>query len=137
MVFDPKGPTFRHEMYDEYKATRPGMPDDLVRQIPFIKQIVEGLNINALELAGYEADDVIGTIAKQAGSQGISTIIISGDKDFYQLIDEGTFLLDTKNNQTITEKEVRERFGVDPDRMGSRCWDCQEILRITFLELRG
>ena len=117
MVFDPKGPTFRHEMYDEYKATRPGMPDDLVMQIPFIKQIVEGLNINALELAGYEADDVIGTIAKQAGSQGISTIIISGDKDFYQLIDEGTVLLDTKNNQTITEKEVRERFGVDPDRM--------------------
>jgi DNA polymerase-1 len=117
IVFDPKGPTFRHGMYEQYKATRPRMPDDLVMQIPFIKQIVEGLNINALELAGYEADDVIGTVVKQAGPQGISTIIISGDKDFYQLIDEGTSLLDTKNNQTITVKDVRERFGVDPDKV--------------------
>jgi len=117
IVFDTKEPTFRHGIYNEYKATRPGMPDDLVIQIPYIKRIVAGFNINAAELAGYEADDVIGTLAKKAGSQGISTTIISGDKDFYQLIDEGTVLLDTKNNQTITAEEVRERFGVDPDKV--------------------
>jgi len=114
IVFDSKGDTFRHKMYEEYKATRPGMPDDLIKQIPYIKQIVEGLHINALELAGYEADDIIGTIVKQARSQGISTIIVSGDKDFYQLIDEDSVLLDTKTNQTIAEGDVRERFGVDP-----------------------
>ena len=116
IVFDSQGPTFRHKMYNEYKATRPGMPDDLATQIPFIKRIVKGFNIKALEFAGYEADDVIGTITKKAGSQSIRTIIVSGDKDFYQLIDKNTSLLDTRNNQTIGIKDVQERYGVEPDK---------------------
>ncbi len=117
IVFDAKGPTFRHKVYQEYKATRPGIPDDLVLQIPFVKRIVRGFNIKALELEGYEADDVIGTISKKAAAQGIATIIVSGDKDFYQLIEENITLLDTKNNTIIGLKEVQKRYGVEPEKI--------------------
>ena len=117
IVFDSKGPTFRHKMYDDYKATRPGMPDALSIQIPYIKQIVHGFRINALELEGCEADDVIGTIAKQASAANIPTIIVSSDKDFCQLIDENISALDPRTNKASNIKEVQERFGVTPDKV--------------------
>lgn len=117
IVFDSKGPTFRHKIYDDYKATRPGMPDDLSIQIPYIKRIVQGFKIKSLELEGYEADDVIGTIAKKAGSANIPTVIISGDKDFCQLIDENISTLDYRTNKALSIKEVHERFGVAPDKV--------------------
>ncbi|HPD61377.1 MAG TPA: 5'-3' exonuclease H3TH domain-containing protein, partial [Thermodesulfobacteriota bacterium] len=117
IVFDSKGPTFRHKMYDSYKATRPGMPDDLSIQLPYIKQIIHGFRINALELEGYEADDVIGTIARQASAANIPTIIVSGDKDFCQLIDENISIFDPRANKVSGIKEVQERFGVAPDKV--------------------
>jgi len=117
IVFDSKGPTFRHKMYDNYKATRPGMPNDLSIQIPYIKQIVRGFRINALELEGCEADDVIGTIAKQASAANVPTIIVSSDKDFCQLIDENISTFDPRTNKVSGVKEVQERFGVTPDKV--------------------
>jgi len=117
IIFDAKGPTFRHHLYENYKSTRPGMPDDLTLQLPYIKKIVQGFRINALELEGYEADDVIGTIAKKASSEGISTIIISGDKDLLQLVDERISIFDPRTNKILGVKEVEERFGVSPDKL--------------------
>jgi len=117
IVFDSKGPTFRHKMYESYKATRPGMPNDLSIQIPYIKQIVHGFRINALEREGCEADDVIGTIAKQASAANVSTIIVSSDKDFCQLIDENISTFDPRTNKAFGIKEVQERFGVTPDKV--------------------
>ena len=117
IVFDSKGPTFRHKMYGSYKATRPGMPDDLTTQIPFIKQIVQGFRIKALELEGCEADDVIGTIAKQASAAEVPTLIVSSDKDFCQLIDENISTFDPRTNKVFSIKEVQERFGVTPDKV--------------------
>lgn len=114
MVYDAKGPTFRHEMYEQYKATRPGMPEDLVVQLPYIKQISEGLGVCALEKEGYEADDVIGTLARRASAAGLATIIVSGDKDFCQLVSEDVSILDPRTNKTIGTDQVREIFGVDP-----------------------
>ncbi|MCX8012085.1 MAG: DNA polymerase I, partial [Desulfobacterota bacterium] len=117
IVFDAKGPTFRHHLYNNYKATRPGMPDDLSLQLPYIKGIVRGFGINTLELEGYEADDVIGTTAKKASSAGIPTIIVSGDKDLLQLVDERITIFDPRTNKTFGIKEVEERFGVTPDKV--------------------
>ena len=114
MVYDPKGPTFRHDMYDQYKATRPGMPDDLVIQLPYIKQIAEGLGVHALEIEGYEADDVIGSLARRASAAHMSTVIVSGDKDFCQLVNDDVTIYDPRTNKTIGIDEVRDLFGVDP-----------------------
>jgi len=86
MAFDAKGPTFRHEIYEAYKANRPPMPEDLAVQIPYIKQVVEGMNILSLELAGYEADDIIGTLAREAEKKGFHVVMVTGDKDFKQLV---------------------------------------------------
>jgi len=86
MAFDAKGPTFRHKMYDAYKANRPPMPEDLVVQIPYIKQVVEGMNIASLELPGYEADDIIGTLVRTAEETTFKVVMVTGDKDFKQLI---------------------------------------------------
>lgn len=117
VVFDAKGPTFRHEMYDEYKANRPPMPDDLAPQTPYIKEIVDGFNIPMLEIAGYEADDVIGTIAKEGENKGMEVVIISGDKDMFQLITEHITVLDTMKDKRYGVNEVIDRFGVEPYRL--------------------
>jgi len=76
MAFDAKGPTFRHEMFQDYKANRPPMPEDLVEQIPYIKQVVEGFNISSVELSGYEADDIIGTIVRVAEKAGFRVVMV-------------------------------------------------------------
>lgn len=117
IVFDVKGPTFRHELYEEYKATRPGMPDDLAQQIPYIKAIVKGLGIAALELEGYEADDVIGTLARNASAHQVDCVIVSGDKDFCQLLDDHVSLLDPRSSTRVGPREAEARYGVGPEQV--------------------
>lgn len=117
IVFDVKGPTFRHELYEEYKATRPAMPDELAQQIPYIKAIVKGLGIASLELGGFEADDVIGTLARSASAHQIDCVIVSGDKDFCQLLDDHVSLLDPRSSARVGPREAEARYGVSPDRI--------------------
>ena len=117
VVFDTKGPTFRHEIYDEYKANRPAMPDDLVPQIPYIKNVVAAFNIPVLEMAGFEADDIIGTIAQESKKKEVEVVIVTGDKDMLQLITDHTTTLDTMKDKKYGTREVMDRFGVEPSRL--------------------
>jgi DNA polymerase-1 len=117
MTFDLKGPTARHEEFVDYKATRKPMPDDLIPQIPFIKDVVRGLSISVLEKQGVEADDIIGTLAQQASKRGWRTAVISGDKDLMQLVDENVTMIDTMKDKTYDITAVKERFGVGPDKV--------------------
>jgi DNA polymerase-1 len=117
MTFDLKGPTARHEEFVDYKATRKPMPDDLIPQIPFIKDVVRGLSISVLEKQGVEADDIIGTLAVQSSKRGWRTAVISGDKDLMQLVDKNVTMIDTMKNKTYDVAAVRERFGVGPDKV--------------------
>jgi DNA polymerase-1 len=114
MAFDAKGPTFRHEQYEEYKANRPPMPEDLAVQVPFIKQVVEGMNISSLELSGYEADDIIGTLALAAEKEGFQVVVITGDKDFKQLVSPAISIWDPMKNRTIDYAGLREETGLEP-----------------------
>ncbi|MBW3571685.1 MAG: DNA polymerase I [Gemmatimonadetes bacterium] len=123
MVFDA-GDSERVQMYAEYKATREKMPDELELSLPRIRQLVEAFNIPVLELPGYEADDVIGTLASKAADAGLETVIISGDKDFYQLIRPHVCLLNPgRGGPTAVEEEwvdtrnAHERLGVPPERV--------------------
>ncbi|OHX65833.1 DNA polymerase I [Flammeovirga pacifica] len=114
--FDLPAPTFRHEMYKEYKANRQETPEDISIAIPIVKQIVDAFNIPRLELAGFEADDVIGTIAKKASGAGFQTYMMTPDKDYAQLVDENTFLYrpSTKGGiEVLGPKEVLEKFDLD------------------------
>jgi DNA polymerase-1 len=115
VVFDVKGPTFREEIYSDYKANRPGMPEGLEPQIPYVKRIVEAYSIPVIEKEGYEADDVIGTIAKEVAKQGIDVVILTGDKDMLQLVDEHVRTLDTMKDRSYGPREVVDRYGVKPE----------------------
>src|SRR5664280_1700096 len=117
VTFDLKGPTTRHEEFTDYKATRKPMPDDLIPQIPFIKDVVRGLSISILEKQGVEADDLIGTLAVQASKRGWRTAVISGDKDLMQLVNENVTMIDTMKDKTYDVAAVKERFGVGPDKV--------------------
>ncbi len=117
IIFDAPGPTFRHEVFGEYKANRPAMPDDLRPQIPYIKEVAAALKIPILEKEGYEADDLIGTLAKKMEAEGIETTIISGDKDLMQLVSNHVILYDPMKEKTYHVPEVIERFGVSPDKV--------------------
>ncbi len=117
IIFDPKGKTFRHEMYKEYKANRKETPDDLKPQIPYIINLAEVFNIVSMQQEGFEADDLIGTISKKAEKKGFDVTIVSGDKDMMQLISPKIKMLDTMKNKTFGEKEVKEKFGVEPERV--------------------
>ncbi|MFQ5843005.1 MAG: 5'-3' exonuclease H3TH domain-containing protein, partial [Thermodesulfobacteriota bacterium] len=117
VVLDAKGPTFRDEIYPNYKANRPGMPEDLGLQIPYIKRIIEAYNIPVIEKEGYEADDVIGTIAKEVAKKGLDVVIVTGDKDMLQLVEEHICTLDTMKDRSFGESEVVERYGVEPEQM--------------------
>lgn len=114
IVFDSGKPSFREEMYAEYKANREEPPDDLKQQFPHIPRIVEAMNIPVLSVEGVEADDVIGSLAKKAASAGKKVMIVTGDKDFMQLVDENVTLLDTMKERRIGHAEVVEKFGVGP-----------------------
>ena len=114
IVFDLKGPTFRHEAFKEYKATRKPMPEDLAVQIPVLKKILKAMHIPTVEYEKYEADDVLGSLAKKASAQKVHSILVSTDKDLYQLVNESTTLYNHAK-----EIHMDEKAGV--------------ILRITFL----
>ncbi len=117
VTFDLRGPTTRHGEFEDYKATRKPMPDDLIPQIPFIKDIVRGLSICVLEKQGTEADDIIGTLTVRANEKGWRTAIISGDKDLMQLVDENVSMIDTMKDKIYDAAAVKEKFGVGPDKV--------------------
>src|SRR5437588_2759221 len=117
VVFDEKGPTLRHEKFKEYKAHRPPMPDALSRQIPYIHRVVEAFAIPVVKLAGYEADDLIGTLAAQAASQDLEVVIVTGDKDMFQLLSPAVRIYDPVKDRFLTEEDCLDRFGVEPARV--------------------
>ena len=121
VAFDLQGPTFRHEQYPEYKATRQRMPDDLRDQFPKVREVVKALRIPVYELAGYEADDVIGTITVDAERRGLDTTIVTGDLDMLQLVTDKTRLMTTRSGVENTilydPARIRERFELVPGQM--------------------
>ena len=117
VVFDAGKVTFRNELFPAYKATRSTMPEDLAQQIEPIKQMVRAFNIPALELPGFEADDIIGTIAKKCEEQGMACVVVTGDKDLMQIVTGNVTLLDTMKDKSFGINEVIEKFGVPPERV--------------------
>ena len=117
VVFDAKGKTFRDEWYPEYKAHRPPMPDDLVAQIEPLHECIRALGWPLIMMDGVEADDVIGTLAKQAAAAGIDTLVSTGDKDLAQLVNPHVRLVNTMTNEMLDEAGVLAKFGVAPDRI--------------------
>ena len=118
VVFDAPGKTFRHDLYPEYKATREATPEDLLSQLPLIDGIVEALNIPILRMAGVEADDVMGTLARRAEKAGMEVVLVTGDKDFLQLVSTRVKVFDPGKGAAGLwwgEGEVRERFGTTPE----------------------
>ncbi|MBV8055818.1 MAG: DNA polymerase I, partial [Deltaproteobacteria bacterium] len=114
VVFDSARKTFRDELFESYKANRAETPSDLLQQIPFIYRAVDQFRISRLVIDGYEADDVIGTLAVQAARDGFNAVIVTGDKDFMQLVSPHITLWDTMFGKRTGMREVRERFGVEP-----------------------
>ncbi|MFH1123740.1 MAG: DNA polymerase I, partial [Pseudomonadota bacterium] len=117
LVFDTKGPTFRHELYKDYKATRPPMPEDLIVQLPYIRAIAEGLNVAVIEKEGFEADDVIGTLARKAEEKGFKVVVVTGDKDFRQIVSPHTSLWDTMKDRSTDYQTFIEEYGINPAQM--------------------
>ena len=117
IVFDAKGKTFRNDLYDDYKAHRPPMPDELKVQIAPIHRIVQAMGLPVLIIDGVEADDVIGTLAREASEAGISTLISTGDKDLAQLVDDQVSLINTMTNEALDVDGVKSKFGVYPNQI--------------------
>ena len=115
VVFDAKGKTFRNDMYPDYKANRPPMPDDLVQQIEPIHKIISLMGIKLIMVSGVEADDVIGTLAKQARLKKLNTVISTGDKDMTQLVCENVSVVNTMSGELLNEDGVLSKFGVGPE----------------------
>jgi len=114
VVFDARGKTFRHEMYSEYKANRPSMPEELAVQVEPLFALVRAMGLPLLQVSGVEADDVIGTLARQASANGMDTVISTGDKDMAQLVDEHVTLVNTMSRTELDSNGVLEKFGVQP-----------------------
>ena len=117
VVFDAKGKTFRNDIYPEYKANRPPMPDDLRVQIQPIHDIIKAMGLPLLVIEGVEADDVIGTLAREASEKGIETVVSTGDKDMAQLVTEHVTLMNTMTDTFMDVPGVIEKFGVRPDQI--------------------
>jgi len=121
ITFDTPVPTFRHKEFKEYKAHRKKMPDELISQIPLIKEIINNYNIAICSKEGYEADDVIGTIAREAEKRNCNTIIVTGDKDAFQLISPNTKIMTTIKGVTevkiYDEEGIKKKYGVDPEKI--------------------
>ena len=123
VAFDLKAPTARHKLYDGYKATRKGMPEELAEQMPIIKEILRAMNIDIVEMEGYEADDVLGTLSKYGERQGLEVTILSGDRDTFQLAtDKITIRIPrTKAGKTETEeydrKKIIETYNIEPKQL--------------------
>ena len=114
IVFDAKGKTFRNEIFKEYKAHRPPMPEDLRSQIKPIHNIIGAMGLPLLVIEGVEADDVIGTLSLQATDEGINTLISTGDKDLAQLVNQRVTLINTMTNEILDPDGVVKKFGVEP-----------------------
>ena len=117
VAFDSKEKTFRHKMYEDYKANRDAPPEDLGKQFPYFEPLVQAYNIHSVRVPGYEADDIIGTLAKKGAEEGFKVVIVSGDKDMMQLIGPNIYMLDTMKNKWFGVDEVEEKFGVTPDKV--------------------
>ncbi|MDD5439495.1 MAG: DNA polymerase I [Candidatus Omnitrophica bacterium] len=119
VAFDLKGPTFRHKKYADYKAHRKPMPDDLVSQMPVIKKVIEGYRIPIFEKEGYEADDILATIAVQASNKGIATYIVTGDKDALQIVNDRIKVYNAQQKDVVVYDEdmVKAKYGVAPAQM--------------------
>lgn len=117
VAFDSKGPTFRHKIYPEYKANRPPMPEDMAQQLPRIKEVVSNLNLKILEMPGYEADDIIGTLARIAEQQDFTVVMVTGDKDFRQLITPRICMWDTMKDKVTDYTVFRKTYGIEPVQM--------------------
>jgi len=116
-IFDAKGKTFRHDLYQEYKANRPSMPDELRSQVDYVHAAVKALGLPLVAIPGVEADDVIGTYAKQASSAGQTVLVASGDKDLAQIVNDKVNLIDTMKKVILDEPGVVDKFGVRPDQI--------------------
>ncbi|HMS17746.1 MAG TPA: DNA polymerase I, partial [Planctomycetota bacterium] len=121
LVMDTKEPAFRHLKYPDYKATRDRMPDELAEQLPWIKDVARALGVPVLELPGFEADDLMGTLAKEADRQSIPVLLVTGDKDFFQLVTDRVLIYNVlKRDQEVLVLDpvgVREHFGVAPEQV--------------------
>ena len=115
--FDTKTPSFRKEIFQEYKANRGEMPEDLEKQVPWLKKMIQILNIYGVEKEGYEADDIIGTLARWGTNHNLKIFIVSGDKDFAQLVDQNTALLDTMKSKMYYQEDVYAKWKVYPEQM--------------------
>ncbi len=116
MLFDVKGPTFRHSMYEDYKANRPPMPDELAAQIPDIKRVTSALNIPIVQKMGYEADDLVGTFARIAQEENFEVVMVTGDKDFIQLVTDRCSLWDPMKDTHTGADDIRADMGIEPAR---------------------
>ena len=123
VAFDLHGPTFRHVQYEGYKATRHGMPEELAMQMPVMKQVLSAMNIPIYECQGWEADDVIGTVSRICSERGCECVILTGDRDSLQLVDDKVTvkLVRTQGGQTVTQNYTpqvfREEYGMEPIRL--------------------
>jgi len=121
VVFDTKAPTFRHEIFKDYKSTRAKMPAEMSEQLPRIREVTESINLPILEAEGFEADDLMGTLAKKAKKEGMEVILVTGDKDFLQLVDEDVKVLNPRRGgeepELLDEKGVEEKLGVPPEKV--------------------
>ena len=121
MVFDTKAPTFRHELFKDYKSTRAKMPEEMVTQLPRIREVVEGMNLPVIEMDGYEADDVMGTLAVQAKKRELEVVLVTGDKDFLQLVNEDIKVLNPRKSgeeiELIDQNNVANKFGVPAEKV--------------------
>ncbi len=117
VAFDLKAPTFRHKMYDGYKATRHGMPEELAAQLPYAKRCMSDMGFTVLELEGYEADDILGTVSRQAEKLGVSSYLLTGDRDSLQLIDDNVTVLLATNKETLNFDRALffETYGIQPE----------------------
>lgn len=116
IAFDPPGPTFRHEAYEAYKAQRESTPEDIKKSVPYIKQIIEAYHIPILEVMGFEADDVVGTIAKQAEKEGFEVYMLTSDKDYGQLVSDKVFMYRPRYNggyETLGLEEIKAKYNLD------------------------
>ena len=117
VAYDSRGPVFRHEMYSAYKANRMTMPEDLQVQIPYIKELVRALNICSFEIPGVEADDIIASAARQLSRKGHKVIVVSGDKDLLQLVDERVIVWEPMKDRVMDCQAVRHKYNVGPDQL--------------------
>lgn len=117
VVLDAGRETFRNQIYQAYKGNRPEAPPDLIPQFAYVRKVIEAMNLPLLELAGFEADDLIATLAKSFSAQDVPVVVVSSDKDLMQLVSERVTLLDPAKDRWIGFDEVREKFGVEPDKV--------------------